>query len=211
MVVFAIFLAVRAAVILGPRFAFRIWAITRTYNTDSVPAAPTAVVFGAGLWRDGRPTPVLIDRVATGVDLYKAGKVQILLMSGGRRSEIYDEPGAMRKLALEMGVPDDAILLDYAGDRSYDTCYRAKHIFGVSSAVLVTQQFHLPRTLFLCQALGLPAVGVPADRRIYHFRSHLLWSLREFPASLTAVWDAWIARPLPSLAGPNSPIPPEVQ
>ncbi len=201
--VMVILLVLAAAVVILPRFALQTWALGRTYSVASAPPAATALVFGAGLWRNGEPTPVLIDRVTTAVELYQAGKVQTLLMSGGKFSELYDEPGAMRKLALAQGVPDHAILLDYAGNRSYDTCYRARHVFGVTQAIAVTQAFHLPRALFLCQALGLSAYGAPADRRIYAPRSATFWDLREYPASLTAMWDVWIRRPQPGSSSPD--------
>lgn len=187
------------AIILLPRWIVIQTAKTHTYEVGSVPAAGTAVVFGAGLWRDGSPTPVLRDRVATAADLFFAGKAQRLLMSGGRDGPSYDEPGAMRLYAISLGVPEQAILLDYAGHRSYDTCYRARHIFGLQDAVLVTQRFHLPRTLFLCRALGLNAAGVEADRRIYRRSSSTFWALRELPATLAAIWDVYIARPTPDL------------
>ncbi len=130
---------------------------------DSAPTEGVAIVFGAGLTRGGYPTAVLRDRVETAAQLYFAGKVQKLLMSGDNRSDNYNEPGAMREYALSLGVPSDAIVLDYAGRRTYDTCYRAKAIFGLKSALLVTQQFHLPRALFLCNALGIQAAGVEAN------------------------------------------------
>jgi SanA protein len=100
---------------------------------------------------------------------------------------------------MKLGVPRDDIVLDYAGRRTYDTCYRAKVIFGVSEAVLVTQEFHLSRAIFTCNALGLPAEGVIADRRRYVGPA----TLRELPASLVAMWDVWIAKPLPVLGDPE--------
>ena len=115
------------------------------------PAAPAAIVFGAGLWRDGSPSPVLQDRVATAADLYFSGKVKKILMSGDNRFIYYNEPGAMKKFALSLGVPEEDIVLDYAGRRTYDTCYRARAIFGLKEAILVTQSFHLPRALILCR------------------------------------------------------------
>ena len=126
-----------------------------------------AIVFGAGLSRSGRPTPILRDRVETAAQLYFAGKVEKLLMSGENRFDTYSEPEAMRQYALSLGVPSEAIVLDYAGARTYDTCYRAKAIFGLDSALLVTQGFHLPRALFVCNALGLKAAGVEAANRRY--------------------------------------------
>jgi len=116
---------------------------------------------------DGRPTPALADRVWTAAALYKAGKVRKLLMSGDNRFINYNEPETMRQYALAQGVPDEDIVLDYAGRRTYDTCYRAEHIFGVQDAILVTQWFHLDRALYTCGKLGIDAVGVAADRRDY--------------------------------------------
>jgi SanA protein len=113
----------------------------------------------------------------------------------------------MREYALSLGVPEDAIVLDYAGRRTYDTCYRAGHIFGVSQAILVTQNFHLPRAIFTCNALGISAVGVSADRRIYSRTPYLFWNLRELPASLVAIWQVWVSRPLPILGEPEPIFP----
>ncbi len=183
----------------------------RVYTVESAPARRAAIVFGAGLWRDGSPTPVLRDRVATAAQLYFAGKVEKLLMSGDNSYVEYNEPGAMRGYALELGVPDEAIVLDYAGRRTYDTCYRARAIFGLQEAILVTQNFHLPRALYLCNALGLPSVGVPADLQDYRRRSLFFWNLREVPATLAALWDVMIARPQPILGKPEPIFPLEAQ
>ncbi len=100
------------------------------------------------------PPRYLQDRVQTAANLYFAGKVEKLLMSGDNRFVDYNEPAVMRKVALSLGVPEEAIVLDYAGRRTYDTCYRAKAIFGVTEAILVTQAFHLPRAIYLCNRLG---------------------------------------------------------
>jgi SanA protein len=183
----------------------------RIYTVESAPARRAAIVFGAGLWRDGSPTPVLRDRVATAAQLYFAGKVEKLLMSGDNSYVEYNEPGAMRGYALELGVPDEAIVLDYAGRRTYDTCYRARAIFGLQEAILVTQNFHLPRALYLCNVLGLPSVGVPADLQDYRRRSLFFWNLREVPATLAALWDVMVARPQPILGKPEPIFPLEAQ
>jgi SanA protein len=198
-------------IFLLPRLMVLVYARQYTYSVRESPPRSVAIVFGAGLWRDGSPTPVLRDRVATAADLYFAGKVQKLLMSGGRASIYYNEPAAMRAYAISLGVPEQDILLDYAGDRSYDTCYRAKHIFKLEEVTLVTQRFHLPRALFLCNTLGLPAVGVEADRQVYRRSAAAFWNLRELPATLTAVWDVYIARPKPNLSTTELHIPSEAQ
>jgi SanA protein len=175
-------------------------------SVDEAPAAHVAIVFGAGLTRTGQPTPVLYDRVATAADLYRLGKVDKLLLSGDNRFLNYNEPGAMRQAALTLGVPDAALVLDYAGRSTYDTCYRAKAIFGVTRATLVTQNFHLPRALLLCEALGIQATGVSADRRDYWLNSLAWWNLRETLATANALVELFITRPKPVLGDPL-PIP----
>ncbi|MDX9991064.1 MAG: ElyC/SanA/YdcF family protein [Anaerolineales bacterium] len=177
------------------------WA--RTYSPQDVPARPLAIVFGAGLTRSGTASPVLRDRIRAAADLYFAGKVEKLLMSGDNSTQFYNEPAAMRQYALELGIPDQAIVLDYAGRRTYDTCYRARHIFGVDQAILVTQGFHLPRALYLCNALGLDGVGVAADNFTYRRVSLLYWNLRELAATVTALMDVHLTRPIPILGEPE--------
>ena len=191
-----------------PRLASGLYSIGRIASVDAASQRQVAIVFGAGLLRDGSPTPVLRDRVETAAELYFAGKVQKLLMSGDNRFVEYNEPGAMRAYALELGVPEDAIVLDYAGRRTYDTCYRAKEIFGIDQALLVTQRFHLPRALVICNGLGVAGEGVAADRRAYRRSSLGIWNLRELPATLVAFIDTFITRPLPVL-GEKEPIFPE--
>lgn len=176
------------------------------HPVDDAPAERVAIVFGAGLRRNGTPTSILYDRVATAAELYRQGKVEKLLLSGDNRFADYNEPGAMRQAALALGVPDAAIVLDYAGRRTYDTCYRAKEIFGVTRALLVTQNFHLPRALMICEGLGLEAAGVSADRRAYLKRAAIVWNLRELFATAAAWWDVHVTHPVPVL-GERIPIP----
>ncbi len=195
-----LYLIVAVALILGiPWIIINLYANPRIYSASQAPARRVAIVFGAGLQRDGTPSPVLRDRVATAVDLYFAGKVEKILMSGDNRFLDYNEPGAMLKFAVDLGVPREDIVLDYAGRRTYDTCYRAQAIFGVTDAVLVTQAFHLPRAVFTCNALGLSAEGVIADRRKYITGANI----REIPAGAVALWDVWIGHPLPVLGNPE--------
>jgi SanA protein len=209
-----IFRFIKIAVLLGaaafllPRLITALYALPRRYTPQSVPPAEVAIVFGAGLWRDGTPTTVLRDRIATAAQLYFSGKVQKILMSGDNSYIDYNEPGAMRRYALTLGVPEDAIVLDYAGRRTYDTCYRARMIFGIENAVLVTQGFHLPRALYTCHVLGLNAVGVASDQHDYRLFSRIFWNLRELPATLTAILDVHLIKPEPVLGKPE-PIFPE--
>lgn len=190
--------------ILGlPTLIAELYGRNRVYSLEEVPSMPVAIVFGAGLSRDGTPSPVLRDRVATAAQLYFQGKVQKLLMSGDNRFIDYNEPGAMHAYALSLGVPEDAIVLDYAGRRTYDTCFRARDIFGLSQAVLVSQDYHLPRALMTCNGLGIKSVGVSADQQLYNSSSQRYWRVREIPATLVALIDVFITHPLPVLGEPE--------
>jgi vancomycin permeability regulator SanA len=194
--------------VLGlPRLVTGLYARPRTYAAAGVPEKPVAIVFGAGLRRNGTATTVLQDRVTVAARLYFAGKVQKLLLSGDNRFLDYNEPGAMREVALSLGVPAADIVLDYAGRRTYDTCYRAKAIFGVTDAILVTQSFHLPRALYECNALGVSAVGVASDLTHYRRLTMLYWDTRELFATTAALWDVHVAHPLPVLGDPEPIFP----
>jgi SanA protein len=174
----------------------------RIFTPDQVQAERVAIVFGARVYRSGRLSAMLRDRVDTAIDLYRAGKVQKLLLSGDNQFADYNEPGAMMEYAIAQGVPAEDIQPDYAGRRTYDTCYRAKAIFQVDSAILVTQEFHLPRALFLCEQLGIQAVGVSADRRVYDPRSIAFSKTREVPATIAALIDVIRRAPPPVLGEP---------
>jgi SanA protein len=179
------------------------YAQPRLFTPENVPSERVAIVFGAGLQRSGIPSAILRDRVATAAHLYRTGKIDKILMSGDNRFVDYNEPGAMRDYAIRLGLPEKDIVLDYAGRRTYDTCYRARRIFDVRQAILVTQSFHLPRALMTCNALGVQSTGVPADVRRYGRRSYAFWYVREVPATTVAFWDVWVARPLPVLGKPE--------
>lgn len=189
--------------IVFPRLITTLYSMNKIYQKEEAPSERVAVVFGAGLRRDGTPTSILRDRVETAAELYFSGKVEKLLMSGDNRYIEYNEPESMRQYALSLGVPDEAIVLDYAGRRTYDTCYRAKAIFGVDSTLLVTQKFHLPRALFICNALGIKATGVEASNRQYWRGSLLIWNFREQLATVGAFLDVYVNTPTPVLGEPE--------
>jgi len=192
------------------RFFTSLYASTRTYSMEKAPKQPVAIVFGAGLRRDGTPTMVLRERITTAVELYKAGKVKKLLLSGDNRYDDYNEPEAMRQYALSLGVPNEDMVLDYAGRRSYDTCYRARHIFNVRNAILITQPFHLPRALYTCNSLGVAAIGIPANQLSYRPHIMAFWNLRESLATVVALWEVNISHPVPVLGQPEPIFPYEV-
>jgi SanA protein len=190
-------------VVFLPKLLMLVYASAFTFTVKNVPSERVAIVFGAGLRYDGTPTAILRDRVETAAQLYQQGRVSKLLMSGDNSFVDYNEPEAMRQYALTLGIPDQDITLDYAGRRTYDTCYRASAIFQVDSAILVTQSFHLPRALFLCNSFGVESKGVPANNIYFRKISRLIWNARELFAATQAVWDVYVAKPLPILGQPE--------
>lgn len=184
--------AIAAAVIVGIA-ALRLYTVGRyngaIHSASDVPATETALVFGAGILPTGEPTAVLYDRVATAAELYALGKVERIVLSGDGRTAAHDEPEVMRQVAVSLGVPDGALHLDAGGVRTLESCRRAKEVFGAERAILVTQRFHLPRALMLCQAQGIQSTGVASDRRSYPWRWRLSWQVRETGATVAAWWD----------------------
>jgi vancomycin permeability regulator SanA len=185
--------------------AFKIWVNNQTAGliylpSDSrLPPNHVALVFGAGLDAAGRPSAMLYDRVATAAALYKANKVAKLLMTGDNSEVDHNEVEAMRRTAVQLGVPDADIVLDYAGFSSWDSCYRAREVFGLTEATLVTQRFHLPRALYTCNALKVHSVGVVADRQAYSTFNN---ELREYPALIMTLWRIAI-NDQPKFLGPK--------
>jgi SanA protein len=161
------------------------------------------IVFGARVWADGSPSHSLYDRVLTGVELYRAGRVKKLLMSGDRKNDNYDEPAAMKKMAMQLGVPESDIVLDNDGKRTFDTCYRAREIFDVRKAILVTQDYHQPRAIYLCSSLGIDSVGITANRRTYDREDY--YHLREFFSAASAWFELNVAA-FETVKGEKQPI-----
>jgi SanA protein len=145
---------------------------------------------------------MLAERIDRAVELYRIGKVEKLLVSGDNSIPAHDEAKAMRRYAILQGVPADAVVRDFAGFSTYDSCYRAKEVFGVRRAVLVTQGFHLPRALFIANSLGMEANGVAADQSAL---GPLIYEGREvFSRTLALVMV--LARPSPRFLGEKVPI-----
>ncbi|WNV82775.1 ElyC/SanA/YdcF family protein [Umezawaea sp. Da 62-37] len=172
------------------------------YEASEVPEVPVALVLGAGLTGEGEPTPFLAGRLDVAADLYARGKVSVLLVSGDNSRDDYDEPGAMRAYLVGRGVPREAVVADYAGVDTWDSCARARRIFGVEKLTVVTQEFHLPRAVALCRAAGLEAFGVGHDTFGDYTRGTSYGWFRESLASGKAMWDALVAQPDPQFLGP---------
>jgi SanA protein len=167
------------------------------YTLETVPERPVGIVFGAWVRPNGKLSAMLADRVAMGAALYHAGKVKALLLTGDNHIKTYDEPEAMRQYALSLDVPDEALVLDYAGFRTYDSCYRARDIFKVKQAILLTQAFHLDRALLTCNSLGVESIGVAVDvlrPNGYAQSSEFISQARELPSTAFTLIDLAIGR-----------------
>lgn len=156
-------------------------------NIETVPVQNTVIILGASVHSDGRLSPILKDRVDTALQLYQENKVNQFLVSGDHKTDDYDEVNAMRNYLLERGVPKDHILLDHAGFDTYDSMYRSQAVFGISNAIVVTQKFHLPRTLFIARNLGLNYTGFVAAPHNFNISNRILG--REKLANFKAVWE----------------------
>ena len=171
------------------------------YDLDDVPVTPVGLVLGAQVFPNGRPSPFLAARLGLAVELYRAGRIGSVLVSGDHRTPEYDEPAAMRRYLIEHGVPADTITSDGGGLDTYDSCVRAKRIFGVERLTVLTQSYHLPRAVATARAVGLDAVGVGDDSVRAGSRSWRRGALRDQLATVKTVADL-ISRRVPA-AGPD--------
>lgn len=196
-----IFIAVEACVFLlvilfmsSPLIVYE-WGKNQIYSSiDDIPHYEVAIVFGAGIKDDGTPSDALKDRLKTAAELYDAGLVEKILVSGDNRFENYNEPTAMYEYLVNTeGIPSANVVRDYAGRRTYDTCARAHEIFGIDEAILVTQGFHLPRAIFTCTELGIDSTGYSATKQDYIFDKY--YKIREIAAIYKAVFDVYIMEP----------------
>ncbi len=161
-------------------------------------AADCILVLGAGVREDGSPSNMLEDRLLTGIDIYENGLCKTLLMSGDHGHSDYDEVNCMKSYAAAAGVPTEDIFMDHAGFSTYESMYRARDVFGAKKVVIVTQEYHLYRALYVAKSLGLDAVGVSADLRTYYGQS--LRETRELAARIKDICYT-IFEPLPTYLG----------
>ncbi len=167
---------------------------------EAAPGATAAIVLGARVLPGGSPSHMLRDRLQTGVDLYRSGQVQKLLLSGDHGRTTYDEVRAMRDYVVARGVPAEDVFMDHAGFSTYDTMYRARDVFQVREVLVVTQAFHLDRAVYTARALGLQATGVPADLHVY--RNAWRFAIREWAARCKALVQLHVLHSRPRFLGP---------
>lgn len=155
----AAFLIVQLIVVGGTRASI--------FSADDVASAYVVIVPGASVLRNGTPSDILADRLTVAANIYAAGKAEKILVSGDNGQDGYDEVNVMRRFLLDKDVAPEDIFLDHAGFDTYDTMYRARHVFGITDAIVVTQRYHLYRALFVASHLGINAKGVASDLQPY--------------------------------------------
>jgi len=162
----------------------------RIFDVEEAPSERVVIVLGASVLRSGQPSDMLADRLLTALDLYHAGKAEKFLLSGDHGKVDYDEVESMRKFLLEREVSEGDIVLDHAGFDTFDSMSRAKKVFGLNEALVVSQSYHLPRAIYVAENNDLEVFGVSADRQNYVKIEY--FKLREMLARVKAVLDVWL-------------------
>ncbi len=162
-------------------------ARNKILEIQKIPEAPVAIVFGASVVKNTYPSAVLADRVASAAELYLAQKVDKLLMTGDGIADDYSEVNVMKAEAMAFDVAEGNILLDPEGLSTFDSCTRAGKVFGIEKAILVTQEFHLPRAIYLCEKAGIESWGYASDRQGYAKID--FFEFREFFARMKAFFE----------------------
>lgn len=210
--VIGILIAFAALAIFGTAFVFGIngWVIHQggKYIVTPIDAInleeiDCILVLGCGVRDDGTPSHMLEDRLRRGVELYKAGAAPKLLMSGDHGRTNYDEVNTMKQYAIDAGVPSEDIFMDHAGFSTYESMYRAKEVFCAKRILIVTQEYHLYRAIYVARALGLEAYGVACDYRTYSGQFNR--DIREILARDKDFFTA-IFQPKPTYGGETIPV-----
>ena len=191
------------ALVLAPALWVQVVGQTRVRpGVSDVSRTDVAIVLGAGLRPDGTPSTYLRRRLDAAAELYARGTVGAILVSGDNSTTQHDEPTAMRDWLVGLGVPEDRVVRDFAGLDTHDSCVRAHEVFGVTDAVVITQDYHLRRALFSCREAGIDVVGLGVSSTSVEPIKAVLYRVREIPASIKAAWDALTGRE-PAHLGPH--------
>ena len=177
--------------------------IISTEEAEKLKDIDCILVLGCFVKDDGRPSDMLFDRLTRGVELYDLGAAPKLLMSGDHGREEYDEVAAMKQFAIDEGIPSEDVFMDHAGFSTYESIYRAKEVFQADKILIVTQEYHLYRALYIANRLGLEAYGVSSD---YH--TYVGQFMRDFREILARTKDCvtCIFKPEPTYLGDAIPI-----
>ncbi len=201
---FALMLLLMVIALLSINAYVKISANDRIISPDDASKmnADCILILGAGVI-EGRPSLMLTDRLLQGIDLYKAGASDRLLMSGDHGRKDYDEVNTMKQFAMDKDIPSEHIFMDHAGFSTYESMYRARDIFKAEKIIIVTQEYHLYRALYIAKSLGLDAYGVAADSKQYAGQEYR--ELREIMARTKDFFNA-IIQPLPTYLGEAIPV-----
>lgn len=162
------------------------------------------IVLGAGVRSDGTPSDILADRLESSVEAYNSGLGNTFVLSGDHAREDYNEVGAMKRYILKSDIDEKVIFMDHAGFSTYDTMYRAKEIFKVDKAIIVTNEYHLPRALYIARKMGIDAYGLKSDKREYQLMDS--YKKRELLAQLKDFVYVNILKPEPKFLGEAIPV-----
>jgi SanA protein len=178
------------SILIGCIFAlpllFLLYSKYISANADSF-SPRAALVLGAGIRNNQYPSTVLQNRLDTAIKLYTEKKIDTVLVSGDNSSVYYNEPEVMKNYLLQQGIPEQSIVQDFAGYRTIDSCWRAKNVFKATDLYIITQQFHIPRSTFLCKMIGINVAPVPAEDAAKSVTAS--GYIREIPASWIALWE----------------------
>ena len=185
---------VSIAVILDVQFAYK----NRIQPVNKLKPVQAIIVLGAAVLKNGQPSDALADRLDTGINLFKQGLAPTILLTGDNGAYHEDEMDVMKNYIESKGISETNLKIDGQGYRTYESCSRAANIFGIKSAIIVTQNFHLPRALYLCEKFGIDSSGTSADLR--HYKEIAWFYLRDWLASAKAFWDINIWHPKPPVS-----------
>lgn len=174
-------------------------------GSEEVPKADAILVLGAYVFSDGTVSCMLNDRLTEAYELYKSGKADKILVSGDHGRKDYDEVNAMKKFLIEQNIPEKDVFMDHAGFNTYESIYRARDIFQVKKVIIVTQEYHLMRAVFIARELGLEAFGIASDQRNYG-EVMTIYRLREVAARNKDFFTAKFLKPQPTFLGETIPV-----
>ncbi|NBJ16504.1 MAG: hypothetical protein FNP40_13275 [Dehalobacter sp. 4CP] len=174
-------------------------------DVDHVPEVDAILVLGAYVFPDGTASSMLADRLTVGYELYQQGKAPKILVSGDHGRTDYDEVNAMKRFLLEKGVKGQNVFMDHAGFSTYESLYRARDIFLAKKVIIVTQEYHLKRAVFVARSLGLEAYGVASDRHDYG-QAMAYYQIREIAARNKDFLWTKIIKPKPTFLGDVIPV-----
>lgn len=179
----------------------QITSVKELGNSDE--KADAVLVLGAQVKEDGTPSKMLKERLDTGIEVYKSGLTDRIIMSGDHGRKDYDEVNVMKNYAVEQGVPAEHIFMDHAGFSTYESMYRAKEIFQADKLVVVTQKYHLYRAVYDAEAMGISAQGVSCDTKVYSGDKY-----RKFREAVAIIKDVGytIIKPEPTFLGDAIPV-----